>query len=219
MTRRLRIEWQPRSKVTGRLAMPAEPRDTAILLAHGAGLGQDHRWMVHVRDALAAAGYPVLTFDYPYMEAGRRSPGSPKVNLACHEAAADRLRTYCDRVVLAGKSMGGRLGSHLAAAGWPAASLVFFGYPLVAPGKMEARDTSHLDALDAPMLFVAGTRDPLCPIALLGPVVARRGAEAALVEGGDHGFSVRGGPRIEEILDGVVGMTVAWLEEHSRPAR
>ncbi len=213
MTRQLRIEWRKGDKVTGRLAMPDEPRATAILLAHGAGLGQDHAWMVRVRDGLAGAGYPTLTFDYPYMEAGRRSPGSPMVNLATHEAAADRLRTYCDRVVLAGKSMGGRLGSHVAADGWPAAGLVFYGYPLVAPGKMEARDTSHLDEIDAPMLFVAGTRDRLCPIELLEPVVARLGAEAALVEGGDHGFSVRGGPRIEEVLDGVVGMTVAWLEE------
>ncbi len=211
--RRLRIEWKKGHKVTGRLAMPDEPRDTAILLAHGAGLGQDHAWMVRMRDSLAGAGYPTLTFDYPYMEAGRRSPGSPKVNLATHEAAADRLLAYCDRVVLGGKSMGGRLGSHLAADGWQAAGLVFFGYPLVAPGKMEARDTSHLDRIGAPLLFVAGTRDRLCPLELLEPVVARLGAEAALVEGGDHGFSVRGGPRIEEVLDGVVGMTVAWLDE------
>lgn len=213
MTRRLRIEWRKGDKVTGRLAMPAQPRDTAILLAHGAGLGQDHAWMVRVREGLAAAGYPTLTFDYPYMEAGRRSPGSPKVNLACHAASADRLAAYCDRVVLAGKSMGGRLGSHVAADGWPAAALVFFGYPLVAPGKMEARDTSHLDAIDAPLLFVSGTRDQLCPLELLEPLVARLGAEAALVEGGGHGFSVRGGPPVEEILDGVVGTTVAWLAE------
>ncbi len=211
--RRLRIEWKEGHKVTARLAMPADPRDTVVLLAHGAGLGQYHPWMTRVRDGLAAAGYPTMTFDYPYMEAGRRSPGSLSSRLDCHRAALARLRTYSERIVLAGKSMGGRLASHVAAEGEEVAGLVYYGYPLVSPGRKEARDTGHLDVIGAPMLFVTGTRDRLCPLELLTPVLARLGAEAALIEGGDHGFMTpkSSGMSIEDTLDGVVTITADWI--------
>ncbi len=214
MTRRLRVEWRPGEKVTARLAMPPEPAGTGVLLAHGAGAGQDHPFLTTIRDGLAAAGYPVLTFDYPYREAGRRRPDRPEVLIAAHRAAAARLRSYCDRIVLAGKSMGGRIGSHLAAEGEDAAALVYYGYPLVAPGKRAPRDTGHLDAIAAPMLFLAGTRDPLCPLAALLALVGRlEWAEAALIEGGDHSFRVpkRSGLSYDDVLGALVTMTVDWL--------
>ncbi len=216
MSRRLRIEWRPGDKVTGRLIVPPRAAATGMLLAHGAGAGQDSAFMSQVRDGIAAAGYPVLTFDYPYIEAGRRAPDPPARLLACHAAAAARLRSYCDGVVLAGKSMGGRIGSHLAADGEPAAGLVFYGYPIVAPGKKVPRDTSHLDGVRAPMLFFSGTRDPLSPLELLTPIVSRLAdAEAAIIEGGNHSFRVPkdGGLSPEEVIAGLVQITVDWLEE------
>lgn len=216
MTRTLRIEWRPGDKVTGHLAMPKDAGGLGVLLAHGAGAGQDHPFMVEVRDGLAAAGYPVLTFNYPYTEAGRRGPDPAARLLAAHAAAADRLGEYVDSVVLAGKSMGGRIGSHLAAQGAEAAGMVYYGYPLVAIGKTEPRDTEHLSSIAAPQLFFCGTRDKLCPLDLLTVVVAGLdGAEVAVIEDGDHSFRVpkRTGSTDEQIRAGLVQITVDWLAE------
>src|SRR5665811_1274014 len=125
MTRRLQIEWSAGRKVTGLLSMPDRPRKIGLLLAHGAGAGQQSPFVVHIRNGLAAGRYPTMSFNYPYSEAGRKSPDHPKTALAAHGAAADRLGTYTKKVVLAGKSMGGRLGSHLAVDRSDVAGLVY----------------------------------------------------------------------------------------------
>lgn len=215
MARSLRIEWAPGEKVSGRLAMPTGGGDLGVLVAHGAGAGQDHPFMVQVREGLGATGFPTLTFDYAYTEAGRRAPDRLPKLLAVHEAAADRLASYCDRVVLAGKSMGGRVGAHLAGDGqWPAAALVYFGYPLVPIGKGQPRPTDHLERIDVPQLFVAGTRDRLSPPTLIEPLAASLpGGAVVIVDEGDHSLKVpkRAGKTNEEVLDGVIATVVAWL--------
>ncbi len=222
MARTLKIEWAPGEKVTGRLSMPAAGRDTevGVLLAHGAGAGQDHPFMVQVREGLAAAGYPTLTFNYAYTEGGRRAPDRGPKLLAVHEAAANRLARYSGRVVLAGKSMGGRVGSHLAGdSGWPAAAMVYLGYPLVPMGRGEPRPTDHLQRIVAPQLFVAGTRDRLSPPARIEALAASL-PEAALivVDDGDHSFKVpkRTGRTSEEVLDEVIAEVAAWLLQFRR---
>ncbi len=190
------------------------PGATGVLLAHGAGVGQDHEWMVTVRDGLAAAGIPVMTFNYPYMEAGRKAPNAAPILLACHRAALDVFLQRVDQVVLAGKSMGGRMGSHLVAEGDRAAGLVFFGYPLVGVGKTEPRDVSHLRAIAAPMLFVQGTRDRLAPLDLITPVVdSLPTATMHIVEDGDHSFRVlkRTGRDQGDVLDEIISVTGDWV--------
>ena len=217
VARTLKIEWTPGEKVTGRLSMPATGDDTevGVLLAHGAGAGQDHPFMVQVREGLAAAGYPTLTFNYAYTEGGRRAPDRAPKLLAVHEAAANRLAQYCGQVVLAGKSMGGRVGSHLAGDhGWPAASMVYLGYPLVAMGSGEPRPTDHLQRVVAPQLFVAGTRDRLSPPDLIEPLAASLPeAAVVVVPDGDHSFKVpkRTGRTSEEVLDEIIAEVAAWL--------
>ena len=74
MARNLRIEWQPGRKVAARLAVPKDADLPAVLLAHGAGAGQHHPFLTGLRERLKHAGHPTLTFDYPYIEAGRRAP-------------------------------------------------------------------------------------------------------------------------------------------------
>jgi predicted alpha/beta-hydrolase family hydrolase len=216
MIRRLRIAWSPGQKVTGRLAMPVEPRSTGIVLAHGAGAGQEHPFMVHMRDGLAAAGFPTLTFNYPYTEDGRRAPDRLPKLLACHRACAQRLGGYTDGIILAGKSMGGRVGSHLAGdEGYSPAGLVYLGYPLVAMGKSEPRDTGHLRRIGAPQLFVSGTRDRLGPITLIR-ATARSVAQGSVieVEQGDHSLRVpkRTGKTDSEVLGEVVEGVCRWIE-------
>jgi len=169
--------------------------------------------MVAMRSLLAAA-LPVMTFDYRYATEGRRSPDRMPTLLAVHRAAADRLAGEVDRVILAGKSMGGRIGSHLAGdEEWPAAGLVYFGYPLVALGRGEPRDTSHLLHIDAPQLFFAGSRDRLSPPPLMAPIVAglARG-RLEVIEDADHSFAVpkRSGGTQAEVLRNLAATTIEW---------
>ncbi|MEN8114367.1 MAG: alpha/beta family hydrolase [Actinomycetota bacterium] len=199
--------------VTGITA--GEPGPVGVLLAHGAGVGQDHPWMTAVRDGLAGHGLFVMTFNYRYTEAGRKSPDRMPTLLAVHRAAADALAVECDRVVLAGKSMGGRVGSHLVGdEGWPADALVYFGYPLVPMGKTESRETDHLERIDVPQLFFAGTRDKLSPPSLMSAVAAAvPEGSLEIVEDGDHSLRVlkRTGRSNEEVLAEVVAKTATWI--------
>jgi len=214
VARTLRITWAAGEQVTGRLAMPRHPGQVGVLLAPGAGAGQDHPFMTALRDGLAGAGFPTLTFDYPYREAGRRAPDRLPKLLAAHRAAAQRLAARCDRLVLAGKSMGGRVASHLAADGPAVAGLVCYGYPLVPLGKTEPRDTSHLGRVTAPVLFLAGSRDRLGPPAMIRSLAAGLAdATVATVEGADHSFRLlkRFDPTGEGMVGELVEVTVWWL--------
>jgi predicted alpha/beta-hydrolase family hydrolase len=214
VARTLRITWAAGEQVTGRLAMPRRARDLGVLLAPGAGAGQDHPFMTALRDGLAGAGFPTLTFDYPYREARRKAPDRLPKLLAAHRAAARRLAARCDRLVLAGKSMGGRVASHLAADGTAVAGLIFYGYPLVPLGKSEPRDTSHLGRIAAPMLFLAGSRDRLGPPDLIRAVAAGLDdATVAMVEGADHSFRLltRFDPSKKGMTEELVEVSAWWL--------
>lgn len=215
MARRLQIKWGSGEKVTARLVVPAGESNLGILLAHGAGAGQDHEFMIALRDALAANELTVMTFNYAYTEAGRKAPDRADKLLEVHRAAADRLRTYCDEVILAGKSMGGRVGSHLAGdEGWPASALVYYGYPLVPLGKSEPRDTAHLEKIEVPQLFFAGSRDRLSPPALIEPLASELlDATVQIVEDGDHSFKVPKASGITHghVIEQLAGDTAHWL--------
>ena len=112
--------------------------DTAVVLAHGAGGNRRNPLLVTVAAGVAAAGHRVLLTNFPYTEDKRRAPDPP----ALLEATIDAVAAYAEetlgarRVVLGGKSMGGRMASQLVARGRPAAGLVFLGYPLHPPGRV-----------------------------------------------------------------------------------
>ena len=214
MARRLAIRT-PIGKVTARLAMPESPLGTGIVLAHGAGAGQDHPFMVALRDALASHGFPTMTFNYHYIERGSKAPDRTPKLLAVHRAAADRLLTYCDRVVLAGKSMGSRMGTHLVGdEGWEAAGVVCFAYPLVPIGKGVPRPTEHLSRIECPQLYFAGTRDRLSPPDLiLDTLSAISSARLVIVDDADHGFHVskRSTDTDSGVLAGLAATTAKWI--------
>jgi uncharacterized protein len=190
----------------GRISVPSgevgavrvEPRAAAatLVVAHGAGAGMDHPFLVGFCRAMGEAGVATLRFDFPYIERGRRSPDPERVLretwLAAFEDASERAGK---RPVLAGgKSLGGRIASMCVADGMPAAGLVFLGYPLHPPGKTDRLRAEHLGRIQVPMLFLQGTRDPFAQPALLAGVLNGLGDRATLVpiEGGDHSFRVRG---------------------------
>jgi hypothetical protein len=185
-----------------------------LLLAHGAGAGQHHPWMTAMRRMLGAA-LPTMTFDYRYIDAGRRSPDRMPILLAVHRAAAERFAGIVDHVVLAGKSMGGRVASHLAGdEGWPAAAMVYFGYPLVPLGKGEPRPTGHLANITVPQLFFSGSRDRLSPPDLMAPIVdGLRHGRLHVVADADHSFRVTkaSGMTQEEVLRHLAEVTVEWV--------
>jgi predicted alpha/beta-hydrolase family hydrolase len=137
----------------------------------------------------------VESFDYPYMQGKRRAPDPQPVLLRAHLAAIERAQAQhpAHELILIGKSMGSRMGCHVAAEQpGKVAKLVCLGYPLVAPGNSaKVRDQVLLD-LETPILFVQGTRDPLCPLELLGSVRAKMHAQSKLfvVDAGDHSLQV-----------------------------
>lgn len=215
MARRLAIRT-PIGKVTARLAMPEAPVGIGIVLAHGAGAGQDHPFMVALRDALASHGFPTMTFNYHYIERGSKAPDRTPKLLAVHRAAADRLLTYCDRVVLAGKSMGSRMGTHLVGdEGWEAAGVVCFAYPLVPIGKGVPRPTEHLSRIECPQLYFAGTRDRLSPPDLmLDTLSGISGARLVIVDDADHSFHVpkQSAHTDSGVLAGLAATTAKWIK-------
>jgi predicted alpha/beta-hydrolase family hydrolase len=170
--------------------MPARP---FFLFAPGAGAPSTSPWMKAWRQRLATIG-DVEAFDYPYMRAGRKSPDRPPVLIEAHEAALAAARAKANGpLFLIGKSMGGRIGCHVAterdAAG--VAGVICLGYPLRSGATGALRDEVLL-ALRVPILFVQGSRDPLCPLADLEAVRRRMRAESTLlvVESGNHSLEL-----------------------------
>ena len=169
-------------------------------------------------DALAAAGLCCLRFEFPYMRAGRKSPDKAAVlEETWRDVAEDaRARVGDRRLVLGGKSMGGRIASQAVAAGAPADGLVFHGYPLHPPGRPDRIRKAHLPDVGVPMLFVEGTRDSFCPLDTLAEVVEETGIDATVtvIDDGDHSFKVRAssGRSTRAAWQEVAAATVDWID-------
>ncbi len=133
----------------------------AVLLTPGAGSGRSHPGLVAIEEALAPL--PVERMDFPYRLAGRRVPDRAPTLVAsvvrAAEALAEATGVAPSRLVLGGRSMGGRICSMAVAEGLPAAGLVLVAYPLHPPGRPERLRVAHLGQLEVPCLFVSGTRD------------------------------------------------------------
>lgn len=133
-----------------------------MLLYPGAGGGCDHHTLQAIEDGLAPLH--VARSDFPYRKEGRRAPDrAPKLIAAIRDdidALVEAGTSAPERLVLGGRSMGGRMCSMAVAEGLPAAGLVLLSYPLHPPGKPERLRIDHFGALDVPCLFVSGTRDP-----------------------------------------------------------
>jgi predicted alpha/beta-hydrolase family hydrolase len=134
----------------------------ALLLAPGAGSGRNHSTLVAIEAAVAPL--PCGRMDFPYRKEGRKAPDrAPKLLASVVEEAGALVAEAgieADRLVLGGRSMGGRMCSMAVADGLPAAALVLLSYPLHPPGKPDRLRVEHFPSLDVPCLFVGGTRDP-----------------------------------------------------------
>jgi len=201
-----------------------ETRASAVLLAHGAGFGFDSPWMAAVAQGLAARGFLVMRFNYPYRERAARErrdvpPDRQGVLEEAHVAALAALaeRAGERRVILAGKSMGGRISTYLAAKGERCAGLVLFGYPLHPPKQPAKTRSEHFPAIAQPALFLQGTRDEFAELELLRAALARYGGRATLevIESADHGFHVpkKSGRTDDEVREYLLGRVARWERE------
>jgi predicted alpha/beta-hydrolase family hydrolase len=197
---------------------PKRGADRAVLLAHGAGADMNAATLTTVADALARAKVPSLRFNFPYKAAGRRAPDRPPVLEAALREAADELASLSkvprERIVMGGRSMGGRIGS-IVAADDGALGLVLLGYPLHPPGKADRLRVEHFARLRMPALFVSGTRDAFGTPAELkretrkikGPVTFH------WIETGDHGFKPlkSSGMTVDVVLAEVAAAVVEFV--------
>ncbi|HEV7525171.1 MAG TPA: alpha/beta family hydrolase [Acidimicrobiia bacterium] len=197
---------------------PKRGADRAVLLAHGAGADMHAATLTTVADALAAAKVPSLRFNFPYKAAGRRAPDRPPVlEAAVHEAAAElarRTKLPHERLVLGGRSMGGRICS-MVAPDTGALGLVLLGYPLHPPGRATQLRVEHFARLRMPALFVSGTRDSFGTPAELKRHTKKLKGPVSFhwVETGDHGFKPlkSSGLTVDAVLADVAAAVVDFV--------
>src|SRR2546423_12185184 len=162
-----------------------------FLFAPGAGAPSSHRWMQHWKELLSTLGR-VAAFDYPYMVEGRKRPDPLPHLISSHQNALHQNRGTDEAVILIGKSMGGRIGCHVSLQE-RVNGLICLGYPLCGRGDPGRLRDKVLRDLTTAILFVQGSRDPLCPLDLLEKVRQEMNAPNALyvVDGGDHSLLLR----------------------------
>ena len=207
--------------------LTAPPKARACyVLAHGAGAGMTHPFMVAIAEGLAERGIATLRYEFPYMEQGSKRPDSPKVAQATVREAVAEAALLIPRVPLyaGGKSFGGRMTSQ-AQAEAPlegVRGLVFLGFPLHAAGKPSDERGKHLSAIKVPMLFLQGTRDDFATLPLLRPLVQQLGARATLelIDDADHSLRVpkRAGRSNEEVFAGMCPALRGLSERRSLPS-
>lgn len=198
----LTIKVNDKEEVTA-LLYPAAKKGRAgltVILGHGAGANQTSGFMRMFAKGLVARGLDVMTFNFVYMEQGRSVPDQKPKLEACFRAvinaALKHKKLKQNRLVVGGKSMGGRIASQVVAGDEAApfkdevAGLVFLGYPLHPPGQSTKLRVEHLPHVKKPMLFVQGTRDALGTPDEIHPHIKdlRPAAKIFKIEGGDHSF-------------------------------
>jgi uncharacterized protein len=197
----------------------AELEGPTLILAHGAGAGEAHPWMVRVGKGLATRGIHVVTFNFAYMDAGKSVPDpADALEKAWAAAWVSFTAGRAGPFFAGGKSMGGRIASQVAArSGFdpPAAGLIFFGYPLHPPGKPQQRRDKHLPGIKPPMLFLHGERDPFGSPAEMTELTGQLPASTLhLVPGGDHSLVTRKKPGPEgDTLDRVMDRAAEWMRQ------
>lgn len=190
-----------------------------MALAHGAGAGMDHPFLLGLAAACARQGVSVMRFAFPYAQAGRKMPGPAAHAIATWTAveAAARQAVAGVPFVAAGKSYGGRMASMAAADGAIApAALVYLGYPLHPPGAPEKLRADHLPQITVAQLFVEGTNDPFIqPRAQYDQALSGcRDASTVWIDGGTHSFEVKGRRRpADQIGAELADLIVPWLRQ------
>ena len=176
-------------------------------------------FMTYFHTELAARGFLSIKFNFDYMDAKRGAPDpQPKLQARYRSVVEEAASVYKpDRLIIGGKSMGGRVASYIAGDMPQVSGLVFLGYPLHPPGRQDKLRDEHLYGLKLPMLFISGSKDTFAERDLLERVVNKIGKPATLVwsEGGDH--SLKRGKNDKESLPTAVDTIERWVRGLSTP--
>ena len=227
-----KLPGDPDTTVAAALYLPEGDRnlDALFVFAHGAGAGHFHPFMTGYATGLANRGVTVVTFNFPYMERKRKTPDRPQVledafRRAIIGAVEHRL-VSASKLFIGGKSMGGRIATHLAAdlGAWPQAprpsGVISFGYPLAPPRSKRTGDrVTHLKTLTIPTLIVQGTRDPFGGPDEVTNAIAdaspRPPVEILAIDGGDHSFAVlKSSGRDQAMVHAEIQDAVAaWIQQ------
>ncbi len=220
-------EW--RIKVAGAETTALyEPASTAegfaiLVCAHGAGGRMDDRSMTKTAEVLRSRGIGVVRFNFLYSERGSRRPDTMPSLKQCYSAVVTRAREELvpKFLLIGGRSMGGRVGSMLAAEGFACDGLLLLAYPLHPAGQPEKLRDGHLKSIGIPTLCLNGTRDPLCRQELMDVAVAKLGANWTMhwVDDADHSFHVRksSGRTDADVMREIGEATSIWLSQLRGP--
>lgn len=185
-----------------------------MVLAHGAGAGMNHSFMVTLAQSLAEEGIATLRFNFPFTENKKGRPDTPAVAHQTIEAAILRAQKLLPRLPLfvAGKSFGGRMTSQYLAANPKTGvnGIIFYGFPLHAPGKPSIERADHLKDVKAPMLFLQGSKDEFATWKLITKVCSSLPlAELIKIEGANHSFKAGK----QDIMTQLTALTNEWIEK------
>jgi predicted alpha/beta-hydrolase family hydrolase len=223
-TKDLKVRINEGESVTALLYPAFKPKRArvTVLLGHGAGADQLSGFMRMVAAGLAERGFDAMTFNFLYKEQNRSIP-DPKARLeSCYLKVIDAARKHPtlkqNRLVIGGKSMGGRIASQVAAVSPEGIDgLVFLGYPLHPPGRPDKLRDEHLPEIKAPMLFVQGARDAFGNQKEISELIKRLRLPATLypIEGGDHSFKVpkSAGTPQQTVYEMVMDNVAKWARE------
>lgn len=200
--------------VSAECVIPEQPK-YIMSLAHGAGAGMNHSFMVSLAKSLAEAGIASLRFNFPFTENKKGRPDPPAVAHKTIEAAISKAGELFPKLPLsvAGKSFGGRMTSQYLSThhGTAVKGIIFYGFPLHPPGKPSVERAEHLKDVKTPMLFLQGTRDELAKWDLIESVCASLPlATLVKIEGADHSFKAAGKHNVMQLL---VDTTKDWIEK------
>jgi predicted alpha/beta-hydrolase family hydrolase len=197
---------------------------TVLVFAHGAGGHKDDRGMLALSAELEQRGVMPVRFNFDYRDKGSRRPDPMPVlkQTISNQVEEVRAQLKPDRLLLGGRSMGGRAASMLAAEGYACDGLLLFAYPLHPAGKPEKLRDAHLARIGVPVLCFNGTRDALCTRQLMEPVVAPLANWSMhWLEGADHSFHVlkSSGRTDADVVNEVGAAVAAWLPRTEQGAK
>ena len=181
-----------------------------FVCAHGAGGHKDDKGMMRLARILEPLGFEVVRFNFPYREQGSKRPDSMDVLKTSIEKEVSKARSRARRLVIGGRSMGGRAASMLAAEGFSCDGLLLAAYPLHPAGKPEKLRDAHLRQIRCPVLCFNGTRDALCTREIMERTLEKVTARWTMhwIEGADHSFHVlKSSGRTEAEVDAEIGET------------
>ncbi len=223
---RIPLRWPEAGTVTSAVIWwpQVDPGAPGAVLAHGAGSDRTQPVLRAIAAGIAQRGHPVALFNFAYAQAGRRRP-DPMTRLeTTYRDVLAHLRGLLGGrpLVIGGRSLGGRVASHLAAQGEPCAGLCLLGYPLHPAGRPDRLRTAHWPLLTGPILFVSGDRDRLCDLDLLERErragLARADHDVHVVRAADHGFEVRvrDGRSAGAVQAEIVAAVTGWMATRLR---